>query len=97
MFVIFVLGWFLNVSGVIAQEAEDSYGEEAVEETVEDVDSGPPVEVQLPPRLEKKATPGSRNREKNVQGTKAIRRFETETVIKSPYKLKGVQLDVDPD
>jgi len=33
----------------------------------------------------------------DTEGSEAPGRFEADTILKSPYKLKGVPLEVDPD
>lgn len=40
---------------------------------------------------------GKNAREKETEGTQALNRFETDTIIKSRYHLDGQPLEVDPD
>ncbi|MEK6706985.1 MAG: hypothetical protein AABZ06_14500 [Bdellovibrionota bacterium] len=40
---------------------------------------------------------GKKSREKEVEGTEALDRFEADTIIKSKYQYNGEYLEVDPD
>lgn len=50
-----------------------------------------------PKKKRRGANERKRVREKEIEGTEAAGRFETETILRSRYQLEGRPLEVDPD